>query len=142
MDKKIKGSKSNPADHADYYYPGVCITNCRFGVCVLIGAPVAQIFTSLTVWLAGMKGSSSILLALILGAMISFDMGGPVNKVAFLFGSAMIGEETMKLWDRLPSLFVYRRSASGLQRFWKKEIRGIAKRDGESGIHYGALRHH
>ncbi|PTU27602.1 PTS mannose transporter subunit IIABC [Bacillus subtilis] len=58
----------------------------------LIGAPVAQIFASLTVWLAGMKGSSSILLALILGAMISFDMGGPVNKVAFLFGSAMIGE--------------------------------------------------
>ncbi|WGE37934.1 PTS mannose transporter subunit IIABC [Bacillus stercoris] len=58
----------------------------------LIGAPVAQIFTSLTVWLAGMKGSSSILLTLILGAMISFDMGGPVNKVAFLFGSAMIGE--------------------------------------------------
>ncbi|WP_409509612.1 PTS mannose transporter subunit IIABC [Bacillus spizizenii] len=58
----------------------------------LIGAPVAQIFTSLTVWLAGMKGASSILLALILGAMISFDMGGPVNKVAFLFGSAMIGE--------------------------------------------------
>lgn len=33
----------------------------------LIGAPVAQIFASLTVWLAGMKGSSSILLALILG---------------------------------------------------------------------------
>ncbi|RDY89335.1 fructose-specific PTS transporter subunit EIIC [Bacillus amyloliquefaciens] len=59
---------------------------------LLIGAPVAQIFASLTVWLAGMKGSSSILLALILGAMISFDMGGPVNKVAFLFGSAMIGE--------------------------------------------------
>ncbi|MFN2747376.1 fructose-specific PTS transporter subunit EIIC [Bacillus sp. z60-18] len=59
---------------------------------LLIGAPVAQIFESLTVWLAGMKGSSSILLALILGAMISFDMGGPVNKVAFLFGSAMIGE--------------------------------------------------
>ncbi|MCY8933925.1 PTS fructose transporter subunit IIABC [Bacillus atrophaeus] len=58
----------------------------------LIGAPVARIFESLTVWLAGMKGSSSILLALILGAMISFDMGGPVNKVAFLFGSAMIGE--------------------------------------------------
>ncbi|MFG3445000.1 fructose-specific PTS transporter subunit EIIC [Bacillus velezensis] len=58
----------------------------------LIGAPVAHIFASLTVWLAGMKGSSSILLALILGAMISFDMGGPVNKVAFLFGSAMIGE--------------------------------------------------
>lgn len=58
----------------------------------IIGAPVAQVFVSLTAWLAGMQGSSSILLAFILGAMISFDMGGPVNKVAFLFGSAMIGE--------------------------------------------------
>ena len=58
----------------------------------IIGAPVAQVFVSLTAWLAGMQGSSSILLALILGAMISFDMGGPVNKVAFLFGSATIGE--------------------------------------------------
>ncbi|GAE94962.1 PTS system [Gracilibacillus boraciitolerans JCM 21714] len=59
---------------------------------LLIGAPVAQVFESLTGWLAGMQGTSSILLALILGAMISFDMGGPVNKVAFLFGAAMIGE--------------------------------------------------
>jgi fructose PTS system EIIBC or EIIC component len=58
----------------------------------LIGSPIAQLFESLTGWLAGMQGTSSILLALILGAMISFDMGGPVNKVAFLFGSAMIGE--------------------------------------------------
>ncbi|SER35993.1 PTS system, fructose-specific IIC component [Gracilibacillus ureilyticus] len=59
---------------------------------LLIGAPVAQVFESLTNWLEGMQGTSSIFLALILGAMISFDMGGPVNKVAFLFGSAMIGE--------------------------------------------------
>ncbi|OXS79126.1 PTS fructose transporter subunit IIABC [Domibacillus enclensis] len=58
----------------------------------IVGAPVAQVFMSLTGWLEGMQGSSSILLALILGAMISFDMGGPVNKVAFLFGSAMIAE--------------------------------------------------
>ncbi|PAE30345.1 PTS mannose transporter subunit IIABC [Paenibacillus sp. 7884-2] len=58
----------------------------------VIGAPVAQIFEALTVWLAGMQGASSILLALILGAMIAVDMGGPFNKVAFLFGSAMIAE--------------------------------------------------
>lgn len=58
----------------------------------IIGAPVAGIFEALTSWLAGMQGSSSILLALILGAMISFDMGGPFNKVAFLFGAAMIAE--------------------------------------------------
>ncbi|MEK3735051.1 PTS fructose transporter subunit IIABC [Paenibacillus sp. FSL M8-0334] len=58
----------------------------------LLGGPVAQVFVSLTNWLSGMQGTSSILLALILGAMISFDMGGPVNKVAFMFGSAMIAE--------------------------------------------------
>ncbi|WP_210469604.1 PTS fructose transporter subunit IIABC [Sporosarcina sp. 6E9] len=58
----------------------------------IIGAPVAGIFEALTTWLAGMQGTSSILLALILGAMISFDMGGPFNKVAFLFGAAMIVE--------------------------------------------------
>jgi fructose PTS system EIIBC or EIIC component len=58
----------------------------------VIGAPVAATFESLTTWLAGMQGGSSILLAIILGGMIAIDMGGPFNKVAFLFGSAMIGE--------------------------------------------------
>ncbi len=58
----------------------------------VIGAPVAQIFEGLTSMLSGMQGASSILLAIILGAMIAIDMGGPFNKVAFLFGSAMIAE--------------------------------------------------
>ncbi|KGM46271.1 PTS fructose transporter subunit IIABC [Neobacillus niacini] len=58
----------------------------------VIGAPVASVFESLTTLLAGMQGGSSILLAIILGGMIAIDMGGPFNKVAFLFGSAMIGE--------------------------------------------------
>lgn len=56
----------------------------------VLGTPVAAAFTALTDFLNGMQGASSIALALILGAMIAFDMGGPVNKVAFLFGSAMI----------------------------------------------------
>src|SRR5690625_1155365 len=58
----------------------------------VIGAPVSAIFEALTNWLEGMQGTSSILLALLLGAMIAVDMGGPFNKVAFLFGSAMIVE--------------------------------------------------
>lgn len=58
----------------------------------VIGSPVAQIFEALTIWLAGMQGGSSIILAMILGAMIAVDMGGPFNKVAFMFGSAMIAE--------------------------------------------------
>lgn len=58
----------------------------------LIGAPISGIFTALTGWLKGMQGANIIILALIIGTMIAFDMGGPVNKVAFLFGSALIAE--------------------------------------------------
>lgn len=58
----------------------------------LIGAPISNIFEALTTWLKGMQGANIIILALIIGAMIAFDMGGPVNKVAFLFGSALIAE--------------------------------------------------
>lgn len=55
-----------------------------------LGAPIAAIFQSLTVWLEGMQGAAPIALGLILGAMIGFDMGGPVNKVAFLFAGGLI----------------------------------------------------
>ncbi|KRG08431.1 fructose-specific PTS transporter subunit EIIC [Staphylococcus sp. NAM3COL9] len=58
----------------------------------LIGAPIASVFEGLTTWLKGMQGTNIVILALIIGAMIAFDMGGPVNKVAFLFGSALIAE--------------------------------------------------
>ena len=58
----------------------------------VIGAPISGLFAALTTWLKGMQGANIIVLALIIGAMIAFDMGGPVNKVAFLFGSALIAE--------------------------------------------------
>ena len=57
----------------------------------VIGAPISSIFR-MTTWLKGMQGANIIILALIIGAMIAFDMGGPINKVAFLFGSALIAE--------------------------------------------------
>ena len=40
----------------------------------------------------GVDTGNSVLLAMLLGAMIAFDMGGPINKTAFFFGSAMIAE--------------------------------------------------
>ncbi|PYZ95932.1 PTS fructose transporter subunit IIBC [Alteribacter lacisalsi] len=63
----------------------------------VIGAPIAGIFNGLTDWLSSMQGASSIFLALILGAMIAFDMGGPVNKVAFMFGAAMVAEGNVEI---------------------------------------------
>ncbi|PHP56542.1 PTS mannose transporter subunit IIABC, partial [Staphylococcus aureus] len=58
----------------------------------LIGAPSSSIFEALTTWLKGVQGADIIILSLIVGAMIAFAVGGPVNKVAFLFGSALIAE--------------------------------------------------
>ena len=55
-----------------------------------LNMPLASIMVSLGHFLEGMQGGSQILLAMILGAMIAFDMGGPVNKAAFFFGVAMI----------------------------------------------------
>jgi len=58
----------------------------------VVGLPIKDAMSFLSRWLAGMSTGSSVVLALVLGAMIAFDMGGPVNKVAFFFGAAMIKE--------------------------------------------------
>ncbi|MFN7985830.1 MAG: fructose-specific PTS transporter subunit EIIC [Thermoanaerobaculia bacterium] len=58
----------------------------------VVGVPIQQLMASMTAWLRVMSTGSSVVLALVLGAMIAFDMGGPVNKVAFFFGAAMIKE--------------------------------------------------
>jgi PTS system fructose-specific IIC component len=56
----------------------------------VIGKPISWVFENLTDWLSGMTGTSAVLLGAILGLMIAFDMGGPVNKTAFLFGTGLI----------------------------------------------------
>jgi PTS system fructose-specific IIC component len=63
----------------------------------VIGKPISWVFAHLTSWLSGMTGSSAIVLGAVLGLMIAFDMGGPVNKTAFLFGAGLIasGNQTV-----------------------------------------------
>ncbi len=63
----------------------------------VIGRPISWVFAHLTSWLSGMTGSSAIVLGAVLGLMIAFDMGGPVNKTAFLFGAGLIasGNQTV-----------------------------------------------
>jgi fructose-specific PTS system IIC-like component len=50
-----------------------------------LGEPVGALTASLTQWLQGMQQGSIVLLAAIMGLMLAFDMGGPVNKVAYAF---------------------------------------------------------
>lgn len=52
----------------------------------VIGAPIAGLMTSLTAWLTNMNSGNQIILGIIVGLMMAFDMGGPVNKVAYAFG--------------------------------------------------------
>jgi fructose-specific phosphotransferase system IIC component len=58
----------------------------------VVGPPAAQCMVSLGDWLKTLGQGNAVVLAAILGAMIAFDMGGPVNKAAFFFGVAMIKE--------------------------------------------------
>ncbi len=70
------------------------VSSLIVGVLMLkvIGVPIADLMHSLAEWLKTMQSGNAVVLALVLGAMIAFDMGGPVNKAAFFFGSAMIKE--------------------------------------------------
>ncbi|EKO3756950.1 PTS sugar transporter subunit IIA [Vibrio metschnikovii] len=56
----------------------------------IIGAPIASLMDSLTALLTSMSTGNVVLLGIVLGGMAGFDMGGPFNKVAFLFSVGMI----------------------------------------------------
>lgn len=55
---------------------------------LVLGRPLAAITSGLTNWLNGLSGSSVIILGIILGLMMCFDLGGPVNKAAYAFATA------------------------------------------------------
>jgi len=58
-----------------------------FVMLYIVGKPVASLNKSLTSWLADMGTGSAIVLGVVLGLMMAFDMGGPVNKVAYTFAT-------------------------------------------------------
>lgn len=55
---------------------------------LVLGRPLAEITAGLTRWLGGLSGGSVVLLGIILGLMMCFDLGGPVNKAAYAFATA------------------------------------------------------
>ncbi|MFC7850454.1 fructose-specific PTS transporter subunit EIIC [Arthrobacter sp. NPDC057388] len=58
---------------------------------LFLGGPIAGLTAGLNGWLSGMSGASAIVLGIILGLMMCFDLGGPVNKVAYAFAVAGLG---------------------------------------------------
>ncbi|MBC3763688.1 PTS fructose transporter subunit IIABC [Quadrisphaera oryzae] len=61
---------------------------------LVLGRPLAAATTGLTDWLNGLSGSSAIILGVILGLMMCFDLGGPVNKAAYAFATAGLAAQT------------------------------------------------
>ncbi|MDN6330747.1 MAG: fructose-specific PTS transporter subunit EIIC [Brachybacterium sp.] len=61
---------------------------------LFLGRPLAALMTTLQDALTGMSGSSALLLGVIIGLMMCFDLGGPVNKAAYLFATAGLSQGT------------------------------------------------
>ncbi|KHN91574.1 PTS fructose transporter subunit IIBC [Pectobacterium actinidiae] len=59
----------------------------------VVGTPVAKILIGLTSWLQSMGTANAVILGAILGAMMCTDMGGPVNKVAYVFGTTLLSSQ-------------------------------------------------
>ncbi|MGL5589547.1 MAG: fructose-specific PTS transporter subunit EIIC, partial [Aeromonas veronii] len=60
----------------------------------VVGGPVAGIMNAMTEFLNNMGSANAVLLGVIIGAMMCFDMGGPVNKAAYAFGVGLLASKT------------------------------------------------
>ena len=58
---------------------------------IVLGKPIGWLMDRLNDGLTNMSGSSAVLLGIVLGLMMAFDMGGPLNKVAYSFAAAGVG---------------------------------------------------
>jgi fructose PTS system EIIBC or EIIC component len=74
-------------------YPLLGILITGLGMVYVISPPVTFLNNALADWLRNLGTGNAVLLGIILGAMMAFDMGGPVNKAAFTFGIAMIANK-------------------------------------------------
>ncbi|WP_031073167.1 PTS fructose transporter subunit IIABC [Streptomyces sp. NRRL WC-3742] len=70
--------------------PLLSVAAVGFLMFVVVGSPIASAMNGLTDWLNGLSGSNAVLLGVLLGAMMAFDMGGPLNKVAYTFAAGAL----------------------------------------------------
>lgn len=60
----------------------------------VVGGPVSGIMSAMTNFLNNMGSANAVLLGVILGAMMCFDLGGPINKAAYTFGVGLLASQT------------------------------------------------
>ncbi len=98
----------------------------------VIGIPIAGLMAFLTGWLNTLNTGNQIILGMILGAMIAFDMGGPVNKVAFFFGAAMIKEGNFAVMGACAAAICTPPLGLGLATFFNRKLWSDEER--EAGV--------
>lgn len=72
----------------------------------VVGEPVAMALSALTGWLKGMQTANAVVLGAIIGAMMAFDMGGPVNKAAYAFSTGLIASADNAVYGPMAAAMV------------------------------------
>ena len=70
----------------------------------VVGEPVAAALAAITSWLKEMQGSNAAFLGLLLGAMMAFDMGGPISKTAYAFATGLITSQTDPIYGPMAAV--------------------------------------
>jgi fructose PTS system EIIBC or EIIC component len=106
----------------------------------VLGIPIAHLMASASAALAGMNTGNSIVLAMLLGAMIAFDMGGPINKTAFFFGAAMIQQGDYRIMGACAAAICTPPLGLGLATLLRKAQWSQEERDaGIAGVAMGLI---
>ena len=101
---------------------------------LILAQPVSWLMTALTSLLSALSSNpaTGIILGAVIGCMIAFDMGGPVNKVAFLFGVASITAGTPEIMGMVAAAIPVPPLACGLATFLYKK--GYSEEQHGSGL--------
>lgn len=98
----------------------------------VIGVPIAHLMSSASTALASMSTGNGVVLAMLLGAMIAFDMGGPINKTAFFFGAAMIQQGDYRIMGACAAAICTPPLGMGLATLLRKSL--WSQEEQEAGI--------
>jgi len=118
------------------------ISGALIGVLMIkvLGVPIALLMDHATSALREMSTGNSVVLALLLGAMIAFDMGGPINKTAFFFGAAMIREGNYQVMGACAAAICTPPLGMGLATLLRKNLWSTEEREaGLAGIAMGLI---
>jgi PTS system fructose-specific IIC component len=106
----------------------------------VLGVPIALLMSRANSGLMAMGTGNGVVLALILGAMIAFDMGGPINKTAFFFGAAMIKEGNYQIMGACAAAICTPPLGMGLATLLRKQLWSTEEREaGLAGIAMGLI---